>query len=247
MKKVALVTASSSGIGKSIAKQLLRANYIVYINGHTKEKLESILNKIDNKYLKFIHCDISNENEIKQSLEKIFEIEGRIDLIVSNLGSGKSIPGYNVNINEYKRIFEINFFSAVSLSTNAVEYLKLTKGNIVFISSIAGCESINAPIPYSTAKTALISYSKSLSKEIAKYNIRVNCISPGNVIFKGSTWDEKIKKDKDLVKKYINEKVALKKFIKPKDIAKAVIFLENNNSITGTNIIIDAGQINKFI
>ena len=180
-------------------------------------------------------------------MKKIFENEGRIDLLVANLGSGKSVSGYAVDINEYKRIFEVNFFSAVSISTRVIEYLKPTEGNIIFISSIAGCEAINAPISYSSAKTALLSYSKSLSKEVAKFNIRVNCISPGNVLFKGSTWDQKIKKNKGFVQKYINENVALKKFVKPKNIANTVSFLEKNNSITGTNIIIDAGQVNKFI
>lgn len=246
-KKVALVTASSSGIGKDIALYLLKKNYIVYINGQNKDKLKDLVTKINSSSLKEVLGDMSCEKNINNTLSKIEEKESRLDLVVANLGSGKSISGYNVDILEYKRVFDINLFGAISLSTKSINLLKKTKGNIIFISSIAGCESINAPIPYTIAKTALLSFSKALSDEVAKFDIRVNCISPGNVLFKDSTWDRKIKVDKIKVDNYILNNVPLNKFAKPKDISKTVYFLEKNNFITGSNIIVDGGQIRKII
>jgi 3-oxoacyl-[acyl-carrier protein] reductase len=240
MKKVAFVTASTNGIGKSIVKKLLKNNYIVYANGRDK-------NTLNFQDVKFISTDMSKEENIVKSLEKIKKIEKRLDLVVANLGSGKSISGYDVEISEYKRVFDINFFAAVQLATHSIKLLKKTNGNIIFISSIAGCENLGAPIAYTTAKTALLSFSKSLSDKLAKYNIRVNCISPGNVMFKRSTWDMKIKENKKFVKKYIYENVPLNKFAKPKDISKAVLFLENSDFITGINLVVDGGQIHKII
>lgn len=247
MKKVAFVSASSSGIGKAIVKELLKKGYIVYMNGRDKKKIKSLERKIDSHNLKSIIANMANETAIKESLEKIYKKEKRLDLVVANLGSGKSIPGYEINIDEYRRIFDINFYPAVTLATESIKYLSKTKGNIVFISSIAGCEYLGAPITYTSAKSALLSFSKSLATEVANLKIRVNSISPGNVLFKGSTWDDKIKNDKEAVKDYISKNVPLNKFLKPKDIAKTVVFLEENSSITGTNIVVDAGQIKKII
>jgi 3-oxoacyl-[acyl-carrier protein] reductase len=240
MKKVAFVTASTNGIGKNIVKKLLKQKYIVYANGRDK-------NNLNFKDVKFISGDMSQESNINNALKKILTVEKRLDLVVANLGSGKSVSGYNVDIKEYKKVFDINFFGAVALATQAIEFLKKTNGNIIFISSIAGCEDLGAPIAYTSAKTALLSFSKSLSNQVARFNIRVNSISPGNVMFKNSTWDKKRKENKKDVKKYIKNNVALNKFAKPSDIAKAVLFLEKNHFITGANIVIDGGQIHKII
>ena len=240
MKKVAFVTASSSGIGKSIVQQLQKKGYSVYANGTDIAKLEKQFNN-------FVLGDMSTELNIKNAIEQIVSKENRLDLVVANLGSGKSILGWDVDINEHKKIFDINFFSSVILATKSIPYLEKTKGNIIFISSIAGCESIGAPIAYSSAKSALLSFAKSLSKEIAKLNIRVNTISPGNVMFENSTWDKKMQENKHDTEEYIQKNVPLNRFATPNDIAKAVLFLEKSDFITGCNIIIDGGQINKII
>lgn len=240
MSKVAFVTASNSGIGKSIVKYLLKDGYIVYANGRNE-------NKLPYKNVKFISADISDITNIKKALETIYSNEKRLDLVVANLGSGKSMLGYDIEIEEYKRVFDINFFPAVSLATKSIELLQKTQGNIIFISSIAGCEDLGAPIAYTSAKTALLSFAKSLSNQLAPYNIRVNSISPGNVMFKNGTWDKKLKENTEAITTYIKDNVPLNRFAKPKDIAKAVLFLENSNFITGSNIVVDGGQLHKII
>ena len=245
-KKVALVTGSSKGIGNNIADTLLANNYIVYINGRNLTKLKT-QKKYINKSVKFIQADLCSEKYVKSTLRKILKNEGQIDLIVANIGDGKYSSKYDFNIKDFYKIFEINFFSSVLVSRHAIDYMKKEKGHIIFVSSIAGCESLPAPIAYSAAKTALLSYSKNLANEVAKYNIRINTISPGNVMFKGSTWDKKYKINKNAIQKYIKNNVPLNCFIEPNDISQAVIFLENSKHITGTNIIIDGGQTRKII
>ena len=152
-----------------------------------------------------------------------------------------------MDIKEYKRIFDINFFNAVSLATHSVDIMKEAGGHIIFISSIAGCESLGAPIAYSSAKTALLSFAKSLSNDVSKLQIRVNSISPGNVMFEGSTWDDKMKHDKEFVEEYIKDNVPINTFATPEDIAKAVIYLEDSKFTTGSNIVVDGGQLKKII
>ncbi len=247
MKKVALVTGSSKGIGKGIAQLLLENNYIVYINGRDKEQVQTTIAQFNCPFAKPLIEDLTNEASIKSSIEYILNNESKIDLIVCNIGTGKSQSGLESEIQEYKRMFDINFFNSVSVALNGIKSMKETGGNIIFISSIAGCEAIGAPIAYSSAKTALLSFAKNLSNEVAQYNIRVNSISPGNVMFEGSTWDDKFKQNKNKVDKYIKENVPLNKFATPNDIAKSVLFLEQNEFITGVNLVIDGGQLNKLI
>ena len=247
MNKVALVTGSSSGIGKAIAKELLQNGYIVYISGRTLQKLVQLSNELDSNRIKIICSDLNIDVNIQNAITTILENEKRLDLVVSNIGSGKSISGWDVHINEYKRVFDINFFNAVSLSNHSINAMKEHGGHIIFIASIAGCESLGAPIAYSSAKTALLSFSKNLSNNVSKFNIRVNCISPGNVMFEGSTWDDKVKKNEKLVQAYIKNNVPLNRFATVEDISKTVMYLEQSGFVTGSNIVVDGGQLNKII
>ena len=246
MSEVALVTGSSSGIGKGIAKELIESGYIVYINGRNEETVKKTCLELGEMAKPLVY-DMQNSKEIKKALEKINSDEQKLSLVVGNIGSGRSIPGWNIPIEEYLRIFNINLFGAINLCTEATHHLKNRGGQIIFISSIAGCESVNgAPVPYTTAKAGLLSFAKSYSFEVAKYKIRINTISPGNTLFEDSVWDKKLKEDKHSVKQYIEDNVALNTFIDPKDIGKTVLFLENTPTITGSNIVVDGGQTRKF-
>jgi 3-oxoacyl-[acyl-carrier protein] reductase len=245
-KKIALVSGSSKGIGKGIAKKLIENGYLVYINGRNEENLKNTAKELGTN-IRVVPIDLTKEGNIKDTLATIVKDEGRVDLVVVNIGSGKSKNGWDIEPSEYKRIFDVNFFSAVSLATCSLKVMQKSGGHIIFISSIAGCESLGAPIAYSSAKTALLSYSKNLSNDVAKLNIRVNSISPGNVMFEGSTWDDKMKDNKEFVEEYIKNNVPLNTFATPKDIAKTVMYLEDSGFVTGSNIVVDGGQLNKII
>lgn len=247
MTKVALVTGSSKGIGKGIAKKLLENNYIVYINGRKEEDVFQTIKEFNTPLAKPLVSDMNVESVIDKSIDFIIQQQGQIDLAVANIGSGRSKNGIEADTQEYRRIFDINFFNTVALVNKAVQSFQSKGGNVVIVSSIAGCESLGAPITYSSAKTALLSYAKNLSNVVAKYGIRINCISPGNVMFEGSTWDDKMKNDKRSVDEYIKNNVPLNGFATPEDIAKAVLFLEESSFVTGTNIVVDGGQLNKLI
>lgn len=244
MKKIAIVSGSSRGIGKAIAKQLLEFGDRVYINGRTAADVEKTVKELGSEARPWV-ADLTNESIVKEGLARIAKQEGRIDHVIANVGSGKANPGVNLEPSEFREVFETNFFQTVHLCQHVLPYLK--EGHIVFISSIAGVESIGAPMPYNAAKAALLSYMKSLSDRVAADKIQVNAISPGNVIFAGGRWEEKLNENREAVEKMIHDKVPMRKFVRPEDVARGVRFLLESPMITGHNLIIDGGQVRKYI
>jgi len=137
-------------------------------------------------------------------------------------------------------------------TTNMIEAFKklLTKSNgtVTCISSIAGIETIGAPIAYATAKSALNTYIKQISVPLAEEKIRINAVVPGNIMFENSVWDKKLKKNPKKVKNFIKNQVPLKRFGKPDEIGDLVSFLSSVKAsfITGSIFIIDGGQTRSF-
>ncbi len=251
--KIALVSGSSRGIGRAIAYGLLKEGAVVYVTASRKESLEKTTagfrKEFGNRVFSFCG-DLTRTDVIKNLISEIAKKHNQLDIVVANVGTGKSKPGWDVDDEAWMQSFEMNFFSAVRLSREALRVMVEQKsGNIVFISSIAGCEAIPAPVPYSSAKTALLSYVKNTSNLVSPYGIRMNAVSPGNIFFEGGTWDNKLKENKEAVEKYLSDTVAMKRLGNPEEISDAVCFLvsERASFITGANVVVDGGQIKKII
>lgn len=250
IKKVALISGSSRGIGRAIAQLLAQQDYTIYINGRDEDQVFQCIREIENAggIAKPAVGDFTDSAQITETLKKLNDTEKRLDLVVANLGSGRSLLGWNCPQEEFQRVFKLNFFSAVDLCTQSIPYLQnQTAGNLILIASIAGSESIGAPIAYSSAKSALLSYMKTLSIELASMNIRVNAVSPGNTLFPGGTWAEKMAKNPEKTLEYIQKNVPLNRFAAPEDIAQAVAYLLEADFVTGHNLVVDGGQLCRFL
>jgi 3-oxoacyl-[acyl-carrier protein] reductase len=245
--KVVLITGSSRGIGQAIAIEFAREGARVVITGRNSEDINNTLNRINKsggEGIGFIG-DLTNEKDINNCIDHVISQWTNIDILVSNLGSGKGQHGWDVPMEEWLRLMDLNFLSSVKISSAVIPNLKKSKnGNIVFIGSIAGLESVGGPPAYMAAKSALMAYSTNLSKEVAKHQIRVNVVVPGNIMFPGGTWDEKFKLNRKSVQSMIESKVPLRRFGKADEIANAVLFIASNkaNFITGTRLVVDGGQ-----
>ena len=167
-----------------------------------------------------------------------------MDILVCNVGSGKAVPTGKETIRDWENMFSLNFYSSINLIKFAENELKKTKGSIICISSIAGVETTNAPITYSVAKSALNSYVKNTSKRLSKYNIRINAVAPGNIIFNGSTWETKMKNNPSKVKKMLKDNVSMNRFGTTNEISNLVTFLSSEMAsfITGSIYVVDGGQ-----
>ena len=245
--KVFLITGSSKGIGKVIAKHFLNEGATVILVARDTKVLfktqTDFQSHFNSEKVHAYACDCTNLIEVESLKNKIELKWSKLDGVVSNIGNGRSPEDLMFDKNQWDKIWDINFGTALNISRQFIPILESSNGCMVFISSIAGIEAIGAPLDYSTAKSALNFFVKNLSKRVAP-RIRVNLVAPGNVYFQGSTWEDKIKKDQKKVEEMIKKNVPMKRFATPEEIADPVIFLCSDKAsfITGSLLVVDGGQ-----
>lgn len=250
--RVALVAGSTRGIGKAIAKALLSQGCRVCISGRDPSKLAETQLELEQSFGKHcimgFHGDLTDPEMISNVCSEIQNTWSGLDVLVANVGSGKGRTGWEIEEKEWEHLFQINFWSSVRLAQSAIPLLARRRGTIVFVASIAGVEASPAPLPYSSAKAALISYAKNLAREVAKSGIRVNCVAPGNILFPMGSWERHLHDRREEVLKMIESEVPLGRFGTPEEIAQLVAFLcsERSSFITGSCFIADGGQTSRF-
>ncbi len=244
--KVVVITGGSRGIGRAIAECFLAEGARVVIAARREENLADFLNahRSSRARILTLQGDMTREADIAALVAAAVRRFKRIDCLVPNIGKGAVRFGHNLDESDWNETFAINFWGAVRLVSRALPLMKRGGGSIVCVAALAGQEAVGAPLSYSTAKAALIAYAKNLSREVAEFNIRVNCVAPGNIFFKGGRWEEKLQENKEKFTKYIEEAVPMKRFGKPEEIAGLVAFLSSERAsfITGECVTADGGQ-----
>ena len=242
-KKV-FITGSTKGIGLEIAKKFHSYGSVIALNSRTTESLENA-KKTFSEPIEGIQGDMTSEKSAKEAINKFIDKFSSLDILVCNIGSGRSVPPLSENISDWEKSISLNLFSAINPISASTKHLTRSEGVITCISSICGNKMIeNAPLTYASSKAALNRYIINSSFYLAKKKIRINAVSPGNVLFKGSVWERKLQENKKEVLKMIKNKVPLNKFIKPEEVADCVAFLSSplSSSTTGQILVIDGGQ-----
>ena len=246
-KKV-LVTGSSRGMGLAIAKGFLYEAAKVVLSSRNQNELdhckEKLLKDNSSSQILAISCDFTQVKEVQKIKETIVKQWGGLDIVVVNVGSGKSVLDPIPSAENFEHVFSLNFDSAIYTVREFYPLLKSSRGNLIFISSIAGLEAIGAPVDYAVAKTAIIAFAKNLARKVAADGVRVNCIAPGNIYFEGGSWDEKIQLDSQKIKKLIENTVPMQRFGNAEEFADAVLFISSERAsfITGSVLRVDGGQ-----
>ena len=245
--KVALITGSSKGIGKAIANSLKEEDCKIILNGRTNSTLKKTAKSMGENVDYFV-ADVTNKKSCIKLHDHILKKYGKLDILVCNVGDGISVSSGNETEKDWEKMLGINLISTTNMIQTFKKLLTKSNGSITCISSIAGIETIDAPVAYATAKSALNTYVKQMSRPLAKEKIRINAVVPGNIMFENSVWDKKLKKNPKKVKNFIKNHVPLKRFGKPEEIGNIVSFLSSNKSsfITGSIFIVDGGQTRSF-
>ena len=235
-KKI-IVTGASGGIGNSIVEKLNECGANILASGTRVEKLEELKNKFKNvKILKF---DISQNEKIEEFIENASKELGGLDCIVNNAGITQDNLAIRMNLDEWKKVVDLNLTSTFLMSKFAVKkMLKNKKGKIINITSVVGHTGNLGQANYTASKAGVIAMSKSLAIEYAKKNINVNCISPG---FIKTAMTDKID---EKFKEAIISKIPSARLGEPQDIANAVIFLASGQSdyINGETLHVNGGM-----
>lgn len=242
-----LVTGASRGIGAAIAKSFLQegANTCIVSRGSSQlyETESELIRKYGKDRVFAEKCDCTNPNELELLRSRVSEKWHGIDVVIANIGDGRSVPDPLPEDAQWKKTWSNNFESALHTSRIFLPLLRESKGCLLFVSSITAMEAFGAPVDYSTAKCAVAALSKNMARKLAQH-VRVNVLAPGNVLFPGGVWDEKISKDPESVNAIIESTVPMKRFGKPEDMADAAVFLcsERASFITGSIMVVDGGQ-----
>lgn len=229
-----LVTGASSGIGKQVAIDLACEKASVFICGRNNSALLSAFPLLKGENHRIFCGELTNEAHILNLAENLPVLNG----MVYCAGVTKSKPVKFLSKNDISDIFDINFNSAVLLTSALLKNKKIAKGSsLVFISSIATKHPYRGGSLYSGSKAALEAFSKTLALELSGYKIRVNCISPSLVRTPMFEETEKNISSEEMQKL---ERLHPLGFGTPGDVAAAALFLISDKSqwVTGSNIVL---------
>ncbi|MCV2508675.1 MAG: 3-oxoacyl-[acyl-carrier-protein] reductase [Candidatus Lightella neohaematopini] len=236
--KIALVTGASRGIGFAIAK-LLSLNGFTVIGTSTNKYGLKTINSCSKYNIIGKILDLSNYNDINNFLSNLFNEFNNIDVLINNAGITNDSLFVRMSSKSWQSVISVNLTSVFYITKAIAKRMIINKfGRIINISSVIGSIGNIGQVNYATAKSGIIGFSKSLAKELARYNITVNVISPGFIM------TDMTKNLNDKQKNYILSKIPLNRFGTPEDIAHVVLFLSSNNSsyITGETINVNGGM-----
>ena len=248
--RAAIVTGSSRGIGLATARALAAEGCRVMLTGRHADALTRAEAAVGDAALAASFAgDLTTAAALAAAANATVERWGAIDILVANIGSGTGRPGWALEDEDWRASFDVNLHASRRAAEAVLPHMtRAGRGSIVFIASIVGVESVNAPLPYSAAKTALVAYAKSLARNVARRGVRVNVVAPGNIIFEEGSWARKQAERPEQVRAYIDAEVPLARFCTPQEIGDLVAFLASERAafVTGACFVADGGQTRGY-
>lgn len=239
--KSAVVTGGGKGIGRACALALAKEGVNVCINDLDAETGNETLADIQALGVKgtFVKGNVTSEADIKRLFQTANEELGAIDILINNAGISPKLPFYEITPDMWEQVLNTNLKSNFMCSKEAFSYMKEQGwGRIVSLSSLAGVHGgINSAAHYSASKAGIIGLTKTLAKQVGKYNITVNCVAPGRIDTAMTRMLSKEKLDEVLAR------IPLKRLGTVEEVAEVITFLasEGSSYITGTCVEILGG------
>lgn len=241
--KVVIVTGARKGIGESVALALAREGADLVLVSRSIQPDAPMVQAVKNLGRRVFvkQVDVGNRAQVFEMVDEALEYFGRIDALFNNAGVSRPVMLWNTTEEQWEDIIRINlsgtFYCIQAVSKPMMEQ---RSGSIINVTSSAGLNGTIGQANYTAAKGGIYALSKSAAKELARYSIRVNTISP----MAETDMTQKIAHDPKFKEKYL-ERIPLGRFAKPEEIAPTIVFLASDESsfITGQTICIDGGMI----
>lgn len=242
MSKVAIVTGASKGIGAAIALQLAQEGYQLVINYNGNQQKAEAVKVLCEKYQPSIvvQADVAKSDDAKRLCDTAMDTFGRIDVLVNNAGITKDNLLLRMSESDFDDVLSTNLKGTFLMCKNISKIMmKQRSGSIVNISSVVGITGNAGQANYAASKAGIIGLTKSLAKEFASRNLRVNAVAPG---FIQSDMTDKL--DQEIIAN-LSAQIPMKRLGDPQDIANTVAFLvsEKSSYLTGQVICVDGGMV----
>jgi 3-oxoacyl-[acyl-carrier protein] reductase len=241
--KTAVVTGSSRGVGRAVALGFAAEGANVIINYTSNQdaanEVVDIITGMGRRAVA-VKADVARKDEVEFLFGKALDAFGKIDVLVNNAGFTRPALMLKMTEEQWDQVVDIHMKGAFLCAQAAGKHMKEQQsGKIINVTSVAGLVGTVGQINYSAAKGGIISMTKSMARELARYNVCVNVISLGIV---ATDMTEKIRTDEKLKEIYMN-RILLKRFAEPEDISPAFVFLASDasNYITGQLLCVDGG------
>ncbi|KAF7664464.1 hypothetical protein LDENG_00175640 [Lucifuga dentata] len=241
--KVAIVTASTDGIGLAAAEALGQRGAHVVVSSRRQANVDKAVKLLQSQNIQVTGttCNVGKGEDREKLVQVTVEQCGGIDILVSNA----AVNPFFGNIMDstetvWNKILDVNVKSAFLMTKLVVPHMaKRGGGNVVFVSSVAGYQPMQSLGPYSVSKTALLGLTRVLAPELAQSNIRVNCVAPGMIKthFSSALWQ-----NEDILEEF-KKQLSIKRAGEPKEIGGVIAFLcsEEASYITGETITVTGG------
>ena len=237
-KKI-LLTGASGGIGKILAEKFIINGAKLIITSSNEDKLGILKSHYGDRHLYYL-LDLSDTNKLTDNIKKIREENRDIDILINNAGIAKDNLLIRMNKDQWQDVIDINLTSNFYIIKNILpDMIKSRKGKILGITSVVAFSGNPGQTNYTASKGGMIAMYKSLAIEVAQRNININLIAPG---FIESPMTEALNEDQ---KNSIMDKIPMKKFGLPEDVANLALFLTSDYSsyITGQSFHVNGGML----
>lgn len=252
--KTAVVVASSQGLGRAIAEELLKEGAKVVISGRDEAKLQKVVNELRRfGSVEYQQTDITKPDEIKSLINLAVQKFGTIDILVNNAGGPPAGSFEEISDEDWQHSFELNLLSYIRLIREALPSLKENGGKIINIASSSIKEPIPGLILSNTFRTGIVGLTKTLSQELAPYNILINTVAPGKIATDRVRHLDQFNADKhglsrEEVEANSKKAIPLTRYGQPEEFAKVVVFLSSdaNSYMTGSSFLVDGGMVKSI-
>jgi 3-oxoacyl-[acyl-carrier protein] reductase len=252
--KVALVTASSKGLGKAVALRLSEEGAKVMICSRNENSVFKAKKEIEAKtggVVRAFVADVTDDDQINAMINGIVEEFGGIDILVCNAGGPPAGKAVDFKVNDYRKAIELNLISTINLSYKVLPFMKKQKwGRIINITSVSAKQPVENLILSNTARAGVLGFAKSLSNQVAPYGLTVNSVCPGytkteRVENLSNAFVESGQGTQEDFYNNLEATVPMKRIGTTDEFARTVSFLASDGAgyITGVALQIDGGWI----